>query len=96
MKVQNSQRYVYHKVGTIEIEINKDDYERYDNLDEYLTENEYLWEEKIDEATSSSDLEFGFGLGYYANEYYNVYFNEEDRETETRYDCKELQIGGHL
>lgn len=96
MKVQISQRYIYHKVGTIEIEINKEDYERYDSLDEYLIENEYLWDEKIDNETSNAELEFGFGLGYYANEYYNFNFNEQDSESETRFDCKELQTGGHL
>ena len=29
MKVQISQRHVYHKVATIEIEVNKEDYEKY-------------------------------------------------------------------
>ncbi len=96
MKVQISQRFIYHKVGTIEIEINKEDYQRYDDLDDYLLENDDLWSEKIDNATSNAELEFGFGLGYYANEYYNVNFNEEASETEIRFDCKELQTGGHL
>lgn len=97
MKVQISQRYVYHRVGTIEIEIDKDKYQdwikenNYDieDLDYYLSMNEDLWEEQIDEATSSSELEFGNGC-------YENGFNEQDSETETRYDCKELQTGGHL
>ena len=104
MKVQISQRYVYHRVGTIEIEIDKDKYQdwikenNYDieDLDYYLSMNEDLWEEQIDEATLSSELEFGFGLGYCANEHYNIIFNEQDSESETCYDCKELRIGGHL
>ena len=96
MKVQISQRYVYHKLGTIEIEVNKEDYEKYliDNkgyhsLDDYLLENEDLWSEQIDNSTSGSYLYFGNGC-------YENGFNEEESETETRFDCKELQIGGHL
>jgi len=96
MKVQISQRYVYHKVATIEIEIDRDIYQDWikennynvDDLDYYLSMNEDLWEEQIDEATSNSELDFGFGC--YGD------FNEEGSETETRYDCKELKIGGHL
>ncbi len=95
MKVQISQRYVYHRVGTIEIEIDKDKYQdwikenNYDieDLDYYLSMNEDVWEEQIDEATSSSELNFGFGLEK---------FNEQDSESETRFDCKELKTGGHL
>lgn len=89
MKIQITQRFVYHKVGTIEIEINKEDYKKYNSLNEYLTENQYLWEEKIDNATSDSYLYSGNGC-------YENGFNEEESETETRFDCKELQTGGHL
>jgi hypothetical protein len=96
MKVTISQRYVYHKVGTIEIEINKKDYEKYliDNkgyhsLDDYLLEHEELWSEQIDNATYESELEFGSGC-------YENGFNEESSDAETRYDCKETHDGGHL
>ena len=88
MKVKISQRYVYNKAETIEIEIdiNKDRYLDWikennynvDDLDYYLSMNEYLWEEQIDEAKSSSEIDFGFGC--YRG------FNEFGRETETRYD----------
>ena len=103
MKVQISQRYVYHKIATIEIEVNKQDYQKYliDNkgyhsIDDYLLEHEELWLDKIDDATVNSELEFGFGLGYCSNENHNVNFNEGENESELRYDCKELKIGGHL
>ena len=96
MKVTISQRYVYNKVATIEIEIDRKDYEKYliDNkgyhsLDDYLLEREELWSEQIDEATSSSVLDFGNGC-------YENGFTEEGSETETRYDCKETHDGGHL
>ena len=96
MKVQISQRHVYHKVATIEIEVNKEDYEKYliDNkgyhsLDDYLLEHEELWSEQIDNATDKSELEFGNGC-------YENGFNEEDSASEIRFDCKELQTGGQL
>ena len=52
MKVKISQRYVYHKVATIEIEIDRDIYQDWikennynvDDLDYYLSMNEDLWE----------------------------------------------------
>ena len=95
MKVQITQRYVFHKVGTIEIEVNKEDYNKYflenkgyHSIDDYLLENESLWVERIDQATDSSEFEFGFGC-------YNG-FNEEGSESETRYNCYELEQGGHL
>ncbi len=87
MKVKISQRYVYHRVGTIEVEIDRDKYAKYltDNkgyhsLDDYLLEHEELWVEQIHEATDKAELLF-------------VDANEDD---ELRYDCKELKIGGHL
>ena len=69
MKVQISQRYVYHKVGVIEIDVNIDDYQNYvaengvyHSIGDYLLDNEELWLEKIDEATDDSQVYFGFGL----------------------------------
>ncbi len=87
MKVKISQKYIYHKVATVEVEIDKDKYEKYitDNegllfFDDYLLDNEELWVEQIHEATDKAELLF-------------VDANEDD---ELRYDCKELKIGGHL
>ena len=96
MKVTISQRFVYHKVGTVEIEINKKDYEKYliDNkgyhsLDDYLLENEDLWSEQIHNATDKSELEFGSGC-------FENGFNQEGCDAETRFDCEETNDGGHL
>lgn len=96
MKVKISQRYVYHRVGTIELDIDREDYEKYliDNggyhsLDDYLLEHEELWVEQMHEATDKSELDFGNGC-------YENGFNEEGSDEELRYDCKELKIGGHL
>jgi len=83
MKAQITQKYVYHKVATIEVEIDKDKYEKYitDNkgllfFDDYLLDNEELWVEKIDNAMDNAELLYVDG--------------------KLRYDCKELKTGGHL
>lgn len=96
MKVKISQRHVYHRVGTIEIEIDEKKYERYlyDSkgdgcLEDYLMQEEDLWVEQIHEATDKAELDFGSGC-------YENGFNEEGNDEELRYDCKELQTGGHL
>jgi len=95
MKVQIKQRYVYHKIATIEIDIDKDKYEKYlfenlhyHSLDDYLFENEDLWVEQLEDATDRAEVEFGFGC--------DGIFNEDDSEVELRYDCEELKLGGHL
>jgi len=87
MKVQITQKYVYHKVATIEVEIDKDEYVKYlaDNkgyhfLDDYLLDHEELWVEKIDNAMDKAGLLFVDG----------------SEEEELRYDCEELKTGGHL
>ena len=83
MKVQIIEKYVYHKVTTKEVEIDKDEYEKYldDNkgchsLDDYLSlEHEELWVEKIDNVKPIVVDREDFSLSYY---------------------CEELQTGGHL
>ena len=97
MKVKIRQKYVYHKVGIIEIDIDRDIYQDWikennynvDDLDYYLSMNEELWVEQIHEATDKA--EFDFGSRCYKNG-----FNEEGNDEELRYYCKELKIGGHL
>ena len=87
MKVLISQRSVYHKYAEVEIEIpnNIDS----DEIHEYLMDNEELYNDKIDEALDKAEYEFGFGCEYTGME-------EEDSESEWRYDCIEKLIGGHL
>ena len=63
MKVTISQRRVYHKYVEVEIEIP-------DNVDsndihEYLTENEELYNDKIDKALDKAEYKFGFGCDEY-------------------------------
>ena len=89
MKVKIQQRSVYHKFAEVEIEIDKKDYKEYHDLHDYLLENEQLYNDKIDKAISEADYEFGSG----ANDYDGM---DDNSDSEWRYDCEDLKIGGHL
>ena len=89
------QRSVYHKYAEVEIDIDKDDYENYisefsDGINGYLNYNEDLFIDKIDEAISEANFEYGNGVDDYNG------MNEPQSESEWRYECNELKIGGHL
>ncbi len=88
MKVIISNRSVYHKYAEVEVEIPAIIVRR-NQVQEWLIENEHLYQDKIDEAMDKADYEFGFGLDYTG-------MNEKDSESEWRYDCAEALIGGHL
>ena len=94
MKVKIQQRSVYHKFAEVEIEIDKKDYEDYIkkkhlDLQDYLLENGQLYDDKIDKAISKADYTFGSG----ANDYDGM---DDNSDSEWRYDCEDLKIGGHL
>ena len=94
MKVKIQQRSVYHKFAQVEIDVP-------DNLNsaqliEYIWNNEDLYVDKIDDAMSKSTYEYGFGTDDDSNSHYNSYMNETDSESEWRFDCDELEIGGHI
>ena len=98
MKVKIIQRSVYHKYAEVEIELPKEItdikinkcYNTYGEFDiqQYLIDNENLYVDKIDEKISKAEYEFGFGLG--------DGMDEMDQESEWRYECEQLEIGGHL
>jgi len=88
MKVKIMQRSVYHKIAEIEIEI-PEIYD-YNNMQEYLIDNEDLYTEKIDEEIDRVEYEFGFGLDN------DKGLNEKDNESEWRFDIVGKQYGGHL
>tara|TARA_R100001129_G_scaffold185820_1_gene175285 strand:+ start:230 stop:526 length:297 start_codon:yes stop_codon:yes gene_type:complete len=98
MKVKIIQRSVYHKIAEVEIELPKEItdikinkcYNTYGEFDiqQYLIDNENLYVDKIDEKISKAEYEFGFGLG--------DGMDEMDQESEWRYECEQLEIGGHL
>ena len=100
MKVKIQQRSVYHKFAEVEIEIDKKDYEdyikyytkdgkEYHDLYDYLLDNEQLYNDKIDKAISEADYTFGSG----ADDYDGM---DDNSDSEWRYDCEDLKIGGHL
>ena len=62
---------------------------KYADIGGYLIENEDLWSDKIDEAISEVPYDFGFGM-------YSGDWTDQDQESEFRYECDELKIGGHL
>ncbi len=91
MKVTIETRQVYHKYAQVEIEI-PNDWKDSDGLElqEYLIARDDLYTDKIDQAISKAEYVRGSGL-------YD-YDGHEDAEAycEWRYDCDELNEGGHL
>ena len=103
MKVKIQTRRVYHKFAEVEVEVSADEFEKFklDNggnatLQDFLISINDLYEGKIEDALSNSEYEYGFGLDSDANTNYNSSMNEMESEEEWRYDCTELQDGGHL
>tara|TARA_R100000951_G_C2575134_1_gene160099 strand:+ start:28 stop:321 length:294 start_codon:yes stop_codon:yes gene_type:complete len=97
MKVKIQHRSVYHKFAEVEIKIDKKHYQEYikfnttngnqwHDIQDYLSDNENLWADKIDKAISKAKYEFGFGLG--------DGMDEGDQDSEWRYETE--KEGGHL
>ncbi len=100
MKVKIINRSVYHKYAEVEIQIDKKHYQEYIkfnttngnqwyDIQDYLTDNENLWVDKIDEAISKAEYEFGMGMD-------SGDWTDKDQDSEWRYECEELKEGGHL
>ena len=92
MKVKIMQRSVYHKYAEIEIEV-PNEIEGYimqeEDIRDYLIENEDLYIDKIDDKISNAEYEFGFGCEYTG-------MNEENSESEWRFEVVGENYGGHL
>ena len=97
MKVKIQTRQVYHKFAEVEIEI-PNDWKESDGLElqDYLIARDDLYTDKIDKAISQAKYEYGFGTDSDANSHYNSAMNETESESEWRYECEELNDGGHL
>jgi len=97
MKVKIQTRQVYHKFAEVEIEI-PSDWKESDGLElqDYLIARDDLYTDKIDKAISQAKYEYGFGTDSDANSHYNSAMNEPESESEWRYECEELNDGGHL
>lgn len=100
MKVKIQQRSVYHKFAEVEIEIDENKLKEYTDagatIQDYLFDYSNLYDDKIDEAMSKAEYHYGFGTDADANSHYNSCMNEEDSESEWRFECEELKTGGHL
>ena len=103
MKVKILQRSVYYKTTELEIEVDENDFQDYlrvnnapkgaiaqDYMSDYLIDNEDLWVDEIDQKLNESEFIFGFGMDTDYN------WTDKDQESELRYECDELKIGGHL
>lgn len=88
MKVKIEQRSVYHKFVELEIEI-PDTIEE-NKIDEYLLSIEDQWINEIDHKINEAEFVMGTGL------YNHPSHKDSEAEHEWRYECKELEIGGHL
>ena len=88
MKIKIQQRQVYHKFAEIEIKI-PNDVDEFD-IQDYVNDNEHLWVDKMDKQMSESEFDFGAGLYDYEG------MDEAESDSEWRYDCPDLKIGGHL
>ena len=87
MKVKIQKRVVYHKIAEVEIEIpNLIDEES--EVHQYLIDHEYLYVDKIQTQLDNAELEFGFGLG--------DGMEDENEESEERYEIVGKNYGGHL
>jgi hypothetical protein len=87
MKVKIMQRSVYHKYAEVEIEI-PNIIVRRGQTQEYLSDNEHLYIDKLDTAHAEAQLEFGSGVNDYAG------MTDADAELEWRYEVNGQ--GGHL
>tara|TARA_R110001599_G_scaffold330919_1_gene545434 strand:- start:317 stop:586 length:270 start_codon:yes stop_codon:yes gene_type:complete len=87
-KVIISQRSVYYKYAEVEVEIPEG--VECNNIQEHLIENEHLYQDEIDKAIDKSEYEFGFGIDECSG------MNEQDSESEWRFDVVGENYGGHL
>ena len=87
-KVTITERRVYHKVASIEVEIPKD--LPLSDTQEWLWENDEKWEQDLDEKFNDAELEWGTGVDEVPN------MNEPKSVSETRYDVINENYGGHL
>lgn len=88
MKVKIQQRSVYHKFAEVEVEVPNNLTE--EQVLDYLWDNEDIYVDKIDTAMSEANFEYGSGVDDYNG------MNEPDSESEWRFECQQLKIGGHL
>tara|TARA_R110000796_G_scaffold75260_2_gene168881 strand:+ start:1395 stop:1658 length:264 start_codon:yes stop_codon:yes gene_type:complete len=78
MKVKLQQRSVYHKFVEIEVEV--PDSVEFNNIQEWLINNDQLWSDQIDQAMSEEPVQYGNGMEMYEG------MNEVEADSEWRYE----------
>ena len=86
-KVKVQQRSVYHKFVEVEVEV--PDSVKLDDVREWLTNNDQLWSDQVDQAMFEAPIQFGNGMEMYKG------MNEVEADSEWRYETPD-GIGGHL
>jgi len=86
MKVKIQNRSVYHKFAEVEIEVPND----IKDIQEWLNENEETYIDEITRIIDESEYDSGTGVYDYKG------MNEEESDSEWRFECEEQKIGGHL
>ncbi len=92
MKVKIINRSVYHKYAEVFIEVPND--MECNDIHEYLTDNENLYVDKIDQALNNAEYEYGSGLYEYRG-------MDEETDSEWRFEYEGDKegngyVGGHL
>ena len=78
MKVKLQQRSVYHKFVEIEVEV--PDSVEFNDIQEWLINNDQLWSDQIDQAMSEEPVQYGNGMEMYEG------MNEVEADSEWRYE----------
>jgi len=86
MKVKIQNRSVYHKFAEVEIEVPND----IKDIQEWLNENEETYIDEITRIIDESEYDSGTGVYDYRG------MDEEESDSEWRFECEEQKIGGHL
>jgi len=62
MKVKITQRSVYHKIAQIEIDVSVPKDAEFDEIQEWIIDNEDTWVDKIDHELNEQEFVFGNGM----------------------------------
>ena len=105
MKVKITQKFIYHKVATVEVEVDEAKYQDwikenneeganpssrwYNGLEDYLGCNPESWVYELEEATHKAEAKFSDG--WWENGFGVLGDGEGQGDTAIRWECKELK-----
>jgi hypothetical protein len=95
MKVKITQRSVYHKIAQIEIDVPVPKDAKFDEIQEWIIDNEDEWVDKIDHQLNQEEFVFGNGMddGHWTDRYEDSEWRiDAVRETK----LGKMLTGGHL